>query len=67
MDSQPFRGLVFCHYCDQWGLEDEFSVTSVVVGGVIRQLLYHKVEMLFDIPPVSHIANWRREDGLQRP
>jgi len=61
MNAEPFREYVFCHHCNQWGTEDQFSVTTVVVGGVVRQLLYHTVSFFYDTDPVSHIANWRRD------
>jgi hypothetical protein len=57
MNSEPFREYVFCHYCNQWGTEDQFSVTTRVVDGMVRQLLYHSVQLFFDTPTVSHIAN----------
>lgn len=65
MNAEPFREYVFCHYCNQWGMEDQFSVTTVVVGGVVRQLLYHTVSFFYGAEPVTHIANHRGEfDGV---
>lgn len=61
MNTEPFREYVFCHYCSQWGMEDQFSVTTVVVDGVVRQLLYHTISLFYDTPAVTHIANWRRD------
>lgn len=61
METEPFRQFVFCHYCNQWGLEDQFSVTNMVFGGVIRQVLYHTTIEFFDTGPVTHMANWRRD------
>ena len=57
MDTEPFRQYVFCHCCNQWGMEDQFSVSTLVVGGVVRQVLYHTVSHFYDTPPVTHIAN----------
>lgn len=65
MDTEPFRDYVFCHYCNQWGMEDQFSVTTMIFGGVVRQVLYHTVVQFFDTGPVTHMANWRRDlDGV---
>jgi 23S rRNA maturation-related 3'-5' exoribonuclease YhaM len=63
MDSEPFRQFVFCHYCNQWGIENQFSVTTRVIGGVVRQLLYHTTAPFYDTPSVSHIANHHNFEG----
>lgn len=66
MDVEPRQGLVFCHFCNMWGIEDQFSITNRVIGGVIRQLLYHTTVDYFGSAPMEHIANWRREvNGLE--
>lgn len=59
MDSQPFRDYVFCYHCYQWGMEDQFSISTKVVEGVVRQILYHTTTFHYDTPPVTHMANWR--------
>lgn len=61
MNTEPFRQYVFCHYCNQWGMEDQFSVTTMIVGGVVRQVLYHTTIDFFDTDPVTHMANWRED------
>lgn len=61
MNTEPFRQYVFCHYCNQWGMEDQFSISTMVVGGVVRQVLYHTTIEFFDTDPVTHMANWRRD------
>lgn len=63
MDCEPFREYVFCHYCNQWDEQGKYSVTSLVIGGVIRQLLYHTTVDYFGASPMTHIANWRREEN----
>lgn len=64
MDTEPFREYVFCHHCNQWGMEDQFSVTTMILGGVVRQVLYHTVVDFFDAGRLTHMANWRRDlDG----
>jgi hypothetical protein len=61
MDTEPFREYVWCHYCYSWGDEDQFSVTNMIFGGVIRQVLYHTPRDFFDTGPLTHMANWRRD------
>lgn len=61
MNTEPSRHLVFCRYCDQWGMEEEFSVSTMIVGGVVRQVLYHTVSFFEEFDPVTHMANWRED------
>jgi hypothetical protein len=61
MDVEPRLGMVFCHYCNMWGLEGQFSITNMVFGGVIRQVLYHTTIDFFDSGSLTHMANWRRD------
>lgn len=64
MDTEPFREYVFCHHCYQWGDERQFSITTMIFGGVVRQVLYHSPRDFFDTGPLTHMANWRRDlDG----
>lgn len=61
MNAEPFRQYVFCHHCSQWGMEDQFSVSTVILGGVVRQVLYHTVSFFYSTDSETHIANWRSD------